>query len=317
MKGGGGLGDPLLATRRGGRARRRRGPHRGRVRRRASTGSPTATRLARGGSSAPGRRSSGGPRERERVLAGDLIEPVKVDVRGVDASSQPRWAAEFRGFWDLPEDFGFDVATPTVAGRPAAGRARSTPAGVGGRVPCRLRGRDRAPTKAFETDAPTDEETLEATCSTRSSRGREVKDIQSGIKDPDRFDKWVALLQERVAYDDPIVLPLGEGAEHRAPALGWRAGHPQRRRPRLLPLRRELEDARAVFVRDTDELLRRGLPEDGPLRSRVDGAARVLLPDVRPPARGRSGDHPATRWSTSSCPTSRASTAAGSAASFR
>lgn len=27
---------------------------------------------------------------------------------------------------------------------------------------------------------------------------RAVKDIQSGIKDPDRFDKWVELLQERV-----------------------------------------------------------------------------------------------------------------------
>jgi len=31
------------------------------------------------------------------------------------------------------------------------------------------------------------------------------------IKDPDRFDTWVALLQERVAYDDTIVLPFGEG----------------------------------------------------------------------------------------------------------
>ena len=40
---------------------------------------------------------------------------------------------------------------------------------------------------------------------------RAVHDIQSGIKDPDRFDKWVELLQERVDYDDPIVLPYGEG----------------------------------------------------------------------------------------------------------
>ena len=39
---------------------------------------------------------------------------------------------------------------------------------------------------------------------------REVKDIQSGYKDPDRFDKWLAVLQERVAWNDPIVLPLGE-----------------------------------------------------------------------------------------------------------
>ena len=56
------------------------------------------------------------------------------------------------------------------------------------------------------------------TCSTRSSRRRAVKDIQSGIKDPDRFDQWIELLQERVAYDDPIVLPYGEGDEHRPPA---------------------------------------------------------------------------------------------------
>jgi acetone carboxylase gamma subunit len=38
-----------------------------------------------------------------------------------------------------------------------------------------------------------------------------VREIQSGHKDPDRFDKWIALLQERVSYADPIVLPFGEG----------------------------------------------------------------------------------------------------------
>jgi hypothetical protein len=25
-----------------------------------------------------------------------------------------QWAAEFRAFWELPEDFDFDVPTPTV-----------------------------------------------------------------------------------------------------------------------------------------------------------------------------------------------------------
>ena len=50
------------------------------------------------------------------MLAGDLIEPVKV---GYEESIKlsPRWAAEFRGFWDLPEDFSFGVETPTAAGR--------------------------------------------------------------------------------------------------------------------------------------------------------------------------------------------------------
>jgi acetone carboxylase, gamma subunit len=40
---------------------------------------------------------------------------------------------------------------------------------------------------------------------------RAVKDIQSGMKDPDRFDLWVQVLQDRVSYDDQIVLPFGEG----------------------------------------------------------------------------------------------------------
>jgi acetone carboxylase gamma subunit len=38
----------------------------------------------------------------------------------------------------------------------------------------------------------------------------QVRAIQSGFKDPDRFDKYVALLQERVSWDDPIVLPFGD-----------------------------------------------------------------------------------------------------------
>ena len=40
---------------------------------------------------------------------------------------------------------------------------------------------------------------------------RQVKEIQSGYKDADRFEKWIAELQRRVPYDDPIVLPMGEG----------------------------------------------------------------------------------------------------------
>ena len=52
-------------------------------------------------------------------------------------------------------------------------------------------------------------ETLEALLDERLGR-REVKDIQSGFKDPDRFDKWIAILSDRVEWDDPIVLPMGE-----------------------------------------------------------------------------------------------------------
>ena len=38
----------------------------------------------------------------------------------------------------------------------------------------------------------------------------QVRAIQSSFKDADRFDKYVAILQERVSWDDTIVLPFGE-----------------------------------------------------------------------------------------------------------
>ena len=53
-------------------------------------------------------------------------------------------------------------------------------------------------------------ETLAGLVDEKLSRGQ-VKDIQSGFKDPRRFDDWVAHLQSRVAWSDPIVLPFGEG----------------------------------------------------------------------------------------------------------
>ena len=54
-----------------------------------------------------------------------------------------------------------------------------------------------------------DRETLADLVDERLPRGQ-VRAIQSGFKDPDRFDKYIALLQERVEWDDPIVLPFGE-----------------------------------------------------------------------------------------------------------
>ncbi|HEX8066781.1 MAG TPA: acetone carboxylase subunit gamma [Thermoleophilaceae bacterium] len=54
-----------------------------------------------------------------------------------------------------------------------------------------------------------DPRTLADLVDERLARG-EVRAIQSGFKDSDRFDKYLALLQERVAWDDPIVLPFGE-----------------------------------------------------------------------------------------------------------
>jgi N-methylhydantoinase B/acetone carboxylase alpha subunit len=52
--------------------------------------------------------------ERERVLAGDFIDPVK-RMYAESIRLSERWAREFREFWDLPEDFDYaDVATPQV-----------------------------------------------------------------------------------------------------------------------------------------------------------------------------------------------------------
>jgi len=61
---------------------------------------------------------------------------------------------------------------------------------------------------------------------------RAVHDIQSGLKDPNRFDLWIELLQERVACDDPIVLPFGD-------LCGWKDNWKMHA---------------LVFVRDSDEL---------------------------------------------------------------
>ena len=52
--------------------------------------------------------------ERERILAQEFVETVKV-MYAESMRLSPRWAAEYRGFWDLPEDFEYDVVTPTVA----------------------------------------------------------------------------------------------------------------------------------------------------------------------------------------------------------
>lgn len=146
--------------------------------------------------------------QRDRILAQDLIEPVKV-MFSESMRLEPAWAAEFRGFWDLPEDFDFDVITPTVpVQRAAPGKVMPSES-----VAAFLRD-----SEVFQPDdrvavpvtTRMTEETLADLLDEKLSR-RAVKDIQTGIKDPDRFDKWVALLQERVSYDDPIVLPYGEG----------------------------------------------------------------------------------------------------------
>jgi acetone carboxylase gamma subunit len=54
-----------------------------------------------------------------------------------------------------------------------------------------------------------DRETLRDLVDERLPRS-EVRAIQSSYKDPERFDQYVALLQDRVDWDNRIVLPFGE-----------------------------------------------------------------------------------------------------------
>jgi N-methylhydantoinase B len=145
--------------------------------------------------------------QRQRILAGDLSEPI----RGMLAESMKlsaRWAAEYRGFWDLDEDFEFDGApTPTIQIEHAqAGKVTPAQAAAEFLASSNVSGADESAAGGGVLERGT----LAAMADERLSR-REVKAIQSGYKDSGRFDKWLEVLQERVPYDERIVLPLGEG----------------------------------------------------------------------------------------------------------
>ena len=51
--------------------------------------------------------------ERERVLAGDFIEPLQ-RMYAESLRLSERWGVEFREFWDLPADFDYAIDTPEV-----------------------------------------------------------------------------------------------------------------------------------------------------------------------------------------------------------
>ncbi|MFN8173621.1 MAG: hydantoinase B/oxoprolinase family protein [Solirubrobacteraceae bacterium] len=146
--------------------------------------------------------------QRERVLAQDMIAPVR-EMLAESMRLSPRFAAEYRGFWDLPEDFEFDASTPTVAA-PASVAGKLTPAEVNAAFLRDARA-FRPGDEGDEVEGATvSRELLRDLHEERLSR-RAVKEIQSGYKDTARFGNWLPLLQERVGYDDPIVLPIGEG----------------------------------------------------------------------------------------------------------
>jgi N-methylhydantoinase B/oxoprolinase/acetone carboxylase alpha subunit/acetone carboxylase gamma subunit len=147
------------------------------------------------------------PTQRERILAGELTMRNKV-MLAESMRLSPRWAAEYRGFWDLPEDFEFeDAVTPTIdVGRAEPGVITPEQAAAEFLAASEASGG----TEAQGAAGSLERETLEAMLDEKLSR-REIKELQSGYKDSDRFDKWIAVLQQRVPHDDPIVLPVGEG----------------------------------------------------------------------------------------------------------
>jgi N-methylhydantoinase B/acetone carboxylase alpha subunit len=198
-------------------------------------------------------------RERERVVGHDLIQPLQA-MYAESMRLSPHWAAEFRGFWDLPEDFDFDVHTPTVAVEATSGRITPQEA-----ARTFLEQSDVAPPEDDQGEAlgrSTDQAALGDLLDERLSR-RAVKDVQSGFKEHDRFDAWVAVLQERVDYEDPIVLPVGEGLN----IVRRRSdGELVIRTDAGYDLCRWDENWKAhavVFVRDTTELMREVYPERG------------------------------------------------------
>src|SRR6266702_2249395 len=54
-----------------------------------------------------------------------------------------------------------------------------------------------------------DQQTLRDLVDERLPRAQ-VRAIQSSHKDSDRFDKYISILQQKVTWDEQIVLPFGE-----------------------------------------------------------------------------------------------------------
>jgi acetone carboxylase, gamma subunit len=89
---------------------------------------------------------------------------------------------------------------------------------------------------------------------------RQVRAIQSAFKDPRRFEQYVALLQERVPWDDPIVLPFGEHLFIVAKGQGGYVvkcdcGH------EFCPPERNWKLEALIAVRDTEDALRELYPD--------------------------------------------------------
>ncbi len=150
--------------------------------------------------------------ERERILAharpdGDRFIGAVQRMYAESMRLSEGWATEYREFWRLEPDFVFDVPTPTVeiserllAGRDAEELQRQPRTAVEAELPQRAHG-------GAETSV--NKETLEALVDGELP-GTQVRQIQSGYKDGDRFDTYLAILQERWPFPaDRVLLPFG------------------------------------------------------------------------------------------------------------
>jgi N-methylhydantoinase B/acetone carboxylase alpha subunit len=151
--------------------------------------------------------------ERNRILAhldeqkpGDsFIKPVQ-RMYAESMRLSPEWAEGFRSFWRLPEDFVFDIPTPTVdisegllTGRDPEELQRQPRTEVEDALPA------RAPVSPESITAETLESMIDG-----ELPGRQVRQVQSGYKDWERFDTYVEILQKRWPFpEDRIVLPFG------------------------------------------------------------------------------------------------------------
>jgi acetone carboxylase gamma subunit len=106
-----------------------------------------------------------------------------------------------------------------------------------------------------------DEETLRDLVDERLPRSQ-VRAIQSSYKDADRFDKYLKILQERVPWDDPIVLPFGEhlyivrsGEQEAAYLVKCDCGH------EFCDYRSNWKLEALIYVRETQEQLEEIYPE--------------------------------------------------------
>jgi acetone carboxylase gamma subunit len=83
---------------------------------------------------------------------------------------------------------------------------------------------------------------------------RDLKRMMSSFKDPDRFDTYVAILQERIPWDDRILLPLSDNLFIVERADGERVTK-SRGGFDFGDYRRNWKLNALIFERDTDELM--------------------------------------------------------------